>query len=97
MDPVKFNYSDDASEKAAIDIDLGTSYSCVGMRKNDEVEIIASDQEYRVTPSYVAFTDSKRLIGDIEEEPDGEKILKITEAVDMLSIPALHNEYVMMI
>ena len=97
MDPVKFNCCDDASENAAIGIDLGTSYFYAGTRKNDEVEIIASDQEYRVTPSYVAFTDSKRLTGDIEEEPDGEKILKITEAIDMLSVPALHNRYTMMI
>ena len=59
------------SSVQGIGIDIGTSYSCMSVFRNGKVEVIPDDQGNRITPSYVAFTDTQLLIGDAAKNQAG--------------------------
>ncbi|CAN1769788.1 Heat shock cognate 70 kDa protein [Linum perenne] len=84
-------------EGPAIGIDLGTTYSCVGVWQHDRVEIIANDQGNRTTPSYVGFTDSERLIGDaaknqVAMNPINTVFVGTTVKNAVVTVPAYFND-----
>merc|ERR1712033_7094 len=79
----------------AVGIDLGTTYSCVGVFQHGKVEIIANDQGNRTTPSYVAFTDTERLIGRKFDDSTVQSDMKHWpfDVVEIAGRPKLKVEY----
>jgi len=71
----------------SVGIDLGTTYSCVGVWQHDRVEIIANEQGNRTTPSYVAFTDAERLVGDAAKNQAAMNPINVS--APLLSLPLL--------
>merc|ERR1719174_2605068 len=71
-------------EGPVIGIDLGTTYSCVGIFKNGRVEIIPNELGNRITPSYVGFTDEEKLVGEAAKNQGAQNPLRTIYVVKRL-------------